>query len=76
MENLLNKGQVLGRSEMKKIMAGSGYGCTCSTDECWVGMNTNIYGWTMEVYCDGDSGPTYYSGSGAYGGTACNGHCP
>jgi hypothetical protein len=47
MKDLLNAGQVLGRSEMKKIMAGSGstncvicpwdHYCICW--ECWEGNN-------------------------------------
>lgn len=34
MKNLPNMGQVLGRSEMKKIMAGSGSGCAPSCSGC------------------------------------------
>jgi hypothetical protein len=42
MRDLLNAGQVLGRSEMKKIMAGSGN--TYCTDSC-----------TKDSDCDGGS---------------------
>jgi len=62
---------------MKKIMAGSGaYRCECYTDDCYVDMSIYYSGWNMLVYCTGDVEPSYFSGSGAYGGTACHGQCP
>lgn len=43
MKNLLNTGQVLGRSEMKKIMAGSGnYSCQTYCNGSWSGYSWNV----------------------------------
>tara|TARA_R100001143_G_C3359637_1_gene134688 strand:- start:338 stop:565 length:228 start_codon:yes stop_codon:yes gene_type:complete len=75
MKDLLNSGQILGRSEMKKIMAGSGGSCQCYYDGCSVVLIQGSGAWGMSVCCSG-LGCEDYGGIGTYGGTACGGACP
>lgn len=78
-DDVLNPAMVLSRDDMKSIVAGS-YSCYCETDDCQVQMYIQSSNWQMEVFCSGSGAGDYtyqqYSGSGAYGGTACNGQCP
>lgn len=50
MKNLLKSGQILGRDEMKKIMAGSG-----SNNDCWIPCDVN-QGW--KICCCANGGGT------------------
>jgi len=63
MRDLLNKGQVLGRSEMKKIMAGSGSGVYIVCCGC---QNSTCQGWADDCQTGGLQicGPGYAGGGG------------
>jgi len=61
MKELLNTGQVLGRNEMKKIMAGSGE-CALYCDNCTMRCGVTpcyVHGTTM--VCDGKTYTCYNS---------------
>lgn len=64
----MNGIQILNRSAMKKIMAGSS--CTCTYNGCTSTLTQTDSGWTLTT-CDGT-----WTGSGQYGGTVCGGACP
>lgn len=75
MKDLLNSGQILDRSEMKKIMAGSGL-CTCTYGDCGVAFAQFENEWHMSISCGGGESTWSGWGSGQYGGTVCGGQCP
>lgn len=70
--NMMGKDTTLSRSEMRKIMAGSGT-CTCMHNGCMVTIAQGPYSWGMVIDC-GDGSYTY-NGSGTWGGSACGGQC-
>lgn len=64
---------VLGRDEMKSIVAGSGQ-CECEYGGCAVVFSQTSIDWMYTVCCDGNCNT--WDGSGQYGGTLCGGQCP
>lgn len=68
MKELLNNGQVLGREEMKKLMAGSGGGQECNCLYCY--HDSGAFMTMPTANCSADPNDTCRSlwyGSGNYG---------
>ena len=73
--NMMGSDAALSRSEMKKIMAGSGSGsCTCMYNGCMVTVNQGPYSYGISVTCD-DGYEASSGGGGTWNGTACGGQC-
>jgi hypothetical protein len=71
MKNLENLGQILSKSEQKKITGGY----FCYYNGCAEDLEQYDTYWVLSVSCDGGAGGNSgtWTGSGQYGGTICGG---